>query len=402
MVAVSPPLRSSSVTRAIGDPFLYYLVDRLGLVPIFSLSRALSTGSWFHARAELMAFDTPGAPLPPEERARLEARLNNRLAELRQLSAYAGLSADKTNQILADEKSDFDLAMATYDVSFLRLSLPGHRPGTTVASYLNAPHLRTLSCEKLYTVECPNPSGSGTITLCCQPDRLVYNEQAGNVWIWDYKTCAESPTVRLQTCTVEQQTFQYMHVIHTLLQENPDALGVPRGTTLGGMGHIAAQKPTIRLSGNDRDFEIETRTLTRGPNKGQERTEKNYYGEPKFSNYLRRVADWLQGTGEYAHEAPAREADPCINMSTVYFAAIDKGQWARYHARIQQTAKYATCHPWPCNFPDNPSSLRGQGGKLSPYLPFYTEPVEKWPDIVARDFLIRHRDEALLESAHVR
>lgn len=398
LVAVSPPLRSSSISRAIGDPFLYYLVDRLGIVPILSLSRALSTGSWFHARAEMMPFDTPGSPLPPEDMARLRTRLADRLAELRQLCTHMGVSADRTAQILADEQSDFDLALATYEVSFLRLQLPGHAAGMTVARYLNSAPFRTVSIENLYSIEVNDPDFP-TITIACQPDRLLLNTQNNQLWIVDYKTCAESPTLRLQTCTSEQQTLQYMHVIATLLRENPSALDVPPGTTLAGMIHIAAQKPSIRLSGNDRDFTISTRTLTRGPRRGQEVTEKEYFGDPKFSNYLRRVEEWLTGTGEYQHEAPSRTTDPCINLSTVYYGGVDKGMWSRYHTRVRQAARYATCDPCPANFPDNPSSLRGQGGKLSPYLPFYTEVVEKWPGIVARDFLIRHRDEALLETA---
>lgn len=401
LVAVTPPIRASSVTRAIGDPFLYYLVDRLGIVPILSLSRALSTGSWFHARAEMMPFDTPGAPLPPEDMARLRSRLDDRLVELRQLAAHMGLSADRTASILADEESDFALALALYSVAFLKLQLPGYAPGMTVARYLNGSHFRTVSIENLYTVEVRDPD-MGTLTLAAQPDRLLLNTSNNHLWLVDYKTCQESPTTRLQTCTSEQQTLQYMHVISTLLQENPEALDVPRGTALGGMIHIAAQKPSIRLSGNDRDFTISTRTLTRGPRRGQEVTEKEYFGEPKFDNYLNRVKEWLEGVGEYQHEAPLRATDPCVNMSTVHFGAVDRGMWARYHARIRQVARYATCEACPANFPDNPSSLRGQGGTLSPYLPFYTETVEKWPGIVARDFLIRHRDEALLETARDR
>jgi hypothetical protein len=401
LVAVQPPLRASMYQTAVTDPFRFYLCHRLGIVSPFALSSALQVGSWFHARAEMVPRSI-GPELTPEQSAKMSQMWDAREAELKVIARHLLLSPEGQMRLLHEERKDFDLAMATSDVGFYRLQVPGQPPGTTVHTYLRGPNFKLLATEERLSFTYK----AGEIKAPClfTPDALLFNPSTKTLWCIDYKTCSESPTLRLQTCSVEHQTLMYLHGLSLLLESGVlhQKYQLPRDTTLGGMIHIAFQKPGIRLSGEDRDFELEVKVMKAGPRKGQEVTEKKFYGEPRYENYIERVTHWLKGTGPYEHERANREQSPPVNMSTVFYDRIDGSRWSRYHARMSYVARLAMMDPVPGYFPDNPSSLRGMGGTLSPYLPFYTEPVERWPEIVARDFIVKHRDEDVLESAHDR
>ena len=321
--------------------------------------------------------------------------LQIRKSELSEAGKRLGLSDDGRRRLQEQEESDYHLAMALYQISFQRLTLPNEPQGRTVSAFLRLPCFRLLAVEQTFTFTLT--LGSRRIACALQPDALLYRDSDQTLWCIDYKTCAETPTIRLQTCSTEQQTLHYLHGLSVLLPDLRSLFSLPETTKVGGMTHIAFRKPTIRLSGEDRAYTVNTRTLKTGPNKGQIRTEKVYEGEPLFSNYIRRCEEWLTGTGSYLHLADERKLNPSLNLSTVFYDRVDRCLWDRYHARMSHVASFVTRDPWPSNFPDNPASLRGLGGKLSPYLPFYTEPPSKWPQIIARDFLIRHRDADLLE-----
>lgn len=399
LTAVKPPLRASMYQTAVTDPFRFYLCHRLGIVSPFALSTPLKVGSWFHARAELVP-QSVGPELTLEQEQKMAALWEARAVELQQIAAHLALSPMATAHLVENERKDFDLAMATAAVGFYQLQVPGQPPGTTVHSFIRNPNFRVLAAEKRLQFTYRNESIEADTLFT--PDLLLFNTHTKTLWAIDYKTCKESPTLRLQTCSVEHQTLLYLHGLAVLLEEGElgRMFDLPPGTTIGGMIHIAFRKPGIRPSGEDRDFELEVRTLKAGPRRGQEVTEKKFYGEPRFENYIKRAAHWLRGDGPYEHERASREQDPSVNISTVYFNRLDGHHWSRYHNRMTYVARLATLDPVPGYFPDNPSSLRNTGGSLSPYLPFYTEPVGKWPEIIARDFIIKHRDEDVLESAH--
>lgn len=388
VVARTPPLRSSNVVTALTDPFRFYLANRLGIVPIWSWSAALATGTWFHRRGEIFWQTPPTGVQSPEHDHQLATLLQTRQEEIRSIGLHLGLSAQKIQDLIDEEVESFDLASVTFQCCLYKVPLPGHRSPTTLSDLLRT---YTFVCAEEVFQYRPEEWRPYDPPLYAQPDAILV-DAANAIWIIDWKTCTEATTLRLQLCSIEQQTLQYLDVIKNALAAGDPRL--PKNATLGGMIHIACQKPSIRMSGEDRDFTISTKVLKGGPNKGQERTERVFHGEPRFANYVERVTRWMLGIGEYLDKAAERAANPVINTSTIHFRSIDADRWARYNARIEVARQYATCEPFPGNFPDNPNSLRQMGGKLSPYLPFYTEPVSKWPSLIASGgFIITHRDE---------
>jgi len=122
------------------------------------------------------------------------------------------------------------------------------------------------------------------------------------LWIVDNKTTGKSP--RIQSLGA---SFSLEVRLYRLLAE----AAYPDRKILGFI-HNIIQKPTIRLSAEDRPFEEVSHTLKSGPRKGQVVTRKEFYGEPMYENYVERVRDWYVGRGRYAHLGPDRVENPAL------------------------------------------------------------------------------------------
>src|SRR6185312_8257420 len=78
---------------------------------------------------------------------------------------------------------------------------------------------------------------------CGQPDALIL---LGDVlWIVDFKTCEESPKVRLETCPFEFQTRHYLAIASKIFGAIKAKYKLADKVTFGGMIHVCIQKPTI-------------------------------------------------------------------------------------------------------------------------------------------------------------
>ncbi len=376
MVAEVPTIRSSDYESCLANPFGYYLTRRLGLSDALRWSEALSRGSWFHKRFEY--WDIPDEQAKPI----LDSAISSRQEELSGMCGELGIQSDERKNILDREEQDFRVTEAWFE------AIKGEP-----LKWMSQPHFRCLGQE--ITGIYKHDRFKGT-PLVAQFDSLLYHREQNTLWVVDLKTCAESPTDRLQTVGIEFQTQHYMHVAHYLLQEGviQKQYDLPEDCTLGGMSHIAVQKPTINFGMNDRDFLEEEHTLKSGPRKGQIEIRRKYLGEPRFENYVARCKRWYAGEGEYENKKVDREENPPVNISYTYGKnLLDLHFETEYLERVALIHSLATRRAWPDQFLKSAGAIRSHG-KISRFAPLYLCHPKDWPNIVQELKLITlRRDE---------
>lgn len=379
LMPISPTIRASQEERCRACPFLYYLVDRLSLVPAIRWSKALSRGSWFHKRLEF--FHSP----PQAVEVGMNQAWAERLAELKDLCKAQAVSPDMTQATIDREEKDFKTAWTWFDIAS---GLPISQNVPSFNVYMKRPYWRFLGSEVgIRHKEKELAPLVGTL------DQLYYNSNTNTLWILDAKTCDCAATQRLETCTIELQTLHYIYILRQIIQTNPEILkqwNVPPDVTVGGMIHWAVQKPTIDFCDKDRDWTMDTSPLKSGPRRGLPRMEKIYSGEPKLENYLKRCAEWYKGEGEYANLASKRLTESPVNLSFTYARVLDSEEAvAEYKERVGFISRYARMEPHPCNFPRTQFGMKTSHGKLTDYAPFFVTTVDKWPTIVQQDGFVQ-------------
>ncbi len=373
LVARQPAIRSSDYESVLHCPFQYYLSRRLGLVKALRWSEALSRGSWFHKRFEY--WDLPKA----EAKRKMEIEYEHRESELNQICNSKGIKGESKQNIMEREYQDMLCACGWYEASMHRFT-----------SVIDKPFWRVLGTEIVAEYKHPELG-----RLLAQFDMLLYHEKQNSVWIVDLKTTAHNPIERLQTCPIEFQTQHYMHILKWMLDEQSltKPFEIPRDARLGGMMHVAVQKPSIDFGMKDRDFDEKEHELTRGPRKGQIEVRRSYFGEPKIENYIKRCKDWYDGTGEYENKKAERDTAPPVNISKTDRMTLDTRWTTEYSSRLRLVHHYATVDPVPLSFPKSANYLM-QFGKMSPFSPFYLTSSSEWPSILNLEgFMIEDRDD---------
>jgi hypothetical protein len=153
-------------------------------------------------------------------------------------------------------------------------------PSGTLRNHMQRKCWKTLGRELFIRVRHPKAPKT---TMVAQFDQLWYHTEHNTLWVPDLKSTSEDPRVRAARCGVEFQTWHYLTCLELALEDGslhdlyPD---LPPDVKIGGMMHYIIKKPAIRLSQKDRDFTIVEKEITRGPNKGTVRSEKEYYGDP--------------------------------------------------------------------------------------------------------------------------
>ena len=385
LVARQPAIRSSDYESVLHCPFQYYLSRRLGLVQALRWSQALSRGSWFHKAFEYYS-------LSPLDRSKeMEIQYEEREKELSDICKVRGIKGESKSNILEREYQDMLCALAWFEASMnLPIFSTNSTQGETFLEKIRKDHWKVLGTEIVAEY---NHAEFGR--MLAQFDMLLYHKKQNSVWIVDLKTTAHNPIERLQTCPIEFQTQHYTHILKWLLEEGvlPKPFDIPRDARLGGMWHVAVQKPTIEFGMNDRDCEEHEHELKRGPRKGQIETRRKYHGEPKIENYIERCNRWYRGEGEYEDKKPERQTAPPINISKTDRSTLDTRWTTEYTRRLRLLHSYAVADPAPINFPKSASYLM-QFGKMSPFSPFYLTPASQWPGIVSTEgFMVEDRDD---------
>jgi hypothetical protein len=397
-----PPIRASSYQKLLSCPFQYYLSERLGLFPALSWSEALSRGSWFHKRLEVADHT------PEEVAAFMTHTLNSRFSEIREIAKATGIVGDQLGLILQKEEEDCRTSWAWFDaaceVPITTRPLVTFGPtlnkytGEVISGYFQHPRWKLLGRELLVTVSLP---GFRT-PLAGRLDALYHNLDSNTLWILDGKTCREAPRIRLAICPVEFATRHYLFMTQELLDSGllHSRYQLPSDVKLGGMVHVAFQKPTINFAQCDRDYTLDTTPLKSGPRKGEPRNEKVFFGEPRIHNYLTRCRAWYLSKGEYEALRPARETlsddpttGPPVNMSWTSASILDEDTLLEYRSQLEFIHEYATRNPVPFRFPRVGSSCLSFS-RLTPYFPFYVTPPKDWPEVIqVGRFIQKHRDE---------
>lgn len=359
LVAQHPYIRSSDFELASRqDEFLFYLRRRLKLTNPLSYSEALSRGSWFHAHAQTLS-DAPTISLPDQLKTRLE--------ELKTACDSLGIIGQKKVEILQREEKDYQVAQVWWQ-AIMSCTEPNAK------AFLES--FRCLGTE--VGVRTIYRLGQAPIILAGIFDRLMLNEGDDSLWIADYKTTDEAPTIRLATAPVEFQSIQYLTILALLLEEDwfLELYDLRPDTKVGGIIHVAFQKPSIDFCSKDRDF-----NLIKGPRGA---IKKEYVGEPKLSNFTVRVRDWIMGEGEYLHLQPDIQREPRVNWSIIDAGLLlDDNRLKRYARDLEWLSSLANRPAYPANFRQASHHLR-EYGKVSSWLPFYLNHPREWPDLIRR------------------
>jgi hypothetical protein len=377
LVALQPPIRSSDYSLCLSDPFRYYLTRRLGLSPFLSYSTALNRGTWFHTAAQASQTSDPSSFL-------MNA-LDARLTELKAVCESVGVLPSAALSFAQRERRDFETSSAWFDAA---RSVPFHQ-GKSLDTFF-AP-FTTISSE--LTLRHPLTINGVTMQAVCTVDRFLLRDN--HLYILDYKTCSEPPTIRLAKCPLEMQTWLYSLITSEMLEAGTlqRHLDLPPSVTFGGMYHVAIQKPTIKMGLNDRPYRDVPFTPSSGKNKGITRIEREYYGEPSFANYVARCTSWYTRSGEFS-ASPFEE--PPINISFISPSLLKSPLTMKaLHTRLLLIHSFATRPANPDNFPMNPDGIYNfRGQTLSPFAPLYQRPVIEWPSLIAEArFVVDHRDD---------
>ena len=398
----TPPFRSDRIEKALDDPLLFFLTNRLGLTPALSYSKALTRGTWFHTIAALWCNQPPEDTCPPTSNFSFQtlglyaSRLEARLQELRTQCAAMGIHGDRLTEVLAREEKDHHCARAWFDVA---LQVPFHTPKKTLTTLkdliLHKDH-KIVGCEIRVSFNVDRCPGTPLIATF---DLLIYNKRTNTLWVVDWKTCECLVTKRLNICPAETQSQLYLYAAREAIK-SPNfltSMNLPANVRLGGMIHVVVQKPTIEFGSLDRDFTVDVSPFTRGPRKGQPRNEKKYHGEPRFPNYLVRCRNWYLAEEDYLHLKDTRKAPP-VGISWIFPQSLDGEALDRYHDRLEYTHDLCTrsVDPDPRRrFLANPSTLHTPGDHDNPYLPFYTCGLLEWPEIIRKGGFIQAPREAI-------
>lgn len=415
-VPQQPFLRSSD-DHYIGDEFLYYLCRILGLYPAFSISTALSRGSWLHKALE---YWTPkdGVNEKPVRDA-----LAVRLTELRAVGSELGVGGTSLAPYLEVEERDCLTAMAWFQAAN---KIAINREYGSLTTYFGQSHWKCLGHEiVIVRKDC---GLTHVITL----DSFWLHTGQNQLWIFDAKSCAERASDRAQTCPIEFQTRMYIHDTQWALDQkmlHKEYPELPPNVTLGGMIHWTMQKPTITFGQKDRRYWYVSEGKRTG-NKGAankipgtegwqavglegllldranedaavealreytgKKPTKVYAGEPSVDLYVARCKNWYLGEGDYERDEAERQAHVPVDMSiTPARYVFDAAEAAEYDKQLVAIGALSLTKPQPDQFIRRTSGLRSYG-KLSRYAPFYLSPVTKWPEIALRErFIVAPRD----------
>ncbi len=431
--SVIPGIRSNDYEHSLADPLGYYLRRILGLSSFLDYSDALSHGSWFHTRAELIEKSDADAQWLME--VALSARETEIIADCKECNA----GHDMQREFIERESNDRDTAWAWFDASRHIVT-----PDGTFVDYLTNPDWTTIGREIIVEIDLHEFPDT---PLIAQFDLVQYNEDLNTVRIPDYKTTRIHPEVRMISCPAEFQTWHYLTVLDLLLSRKYawrirstgagdvstaiDFFENHPSATVSTMDHIIVQKPLIRFGQQDRDYNyasegkrkgvtgvailgetdtgwivraehVDTKTSIEEPfhtahedlavehlhKLTGKKPEKVYFGEASRDRYLDRVSDWYVGTDEETKAERAMHCPVVISRTSM----LDLHEQRQYYERVAHIHNMATRDPFPDNFLPRPSSMIDYS-KKSIWAPFYVMSPSSWPSIIKQNkIIIRHRD----------
>jgi hypothetical protein len=420
---VTPNARSSDADDACFDPFGHFLKRRLGLQPAATEAKALREGKWLHAHFQHLdaETDTAYAAAMIREIQKVEADLVDRCQR-------GGIGQETIRRLCDLERDTLSVTGAWLDAA---LDVPIKQYGS-FREFLDHDRWEVVSRE-----DCLDLRSDTGLWFTVKPDLLLLDNNTHKLYVVDLKSTGEPTEVRAATCPFEFQSWHYVYTIAEMLARGflDDLYGLPSDVTMGGMYHLIMQRPTISPSKpsdtiyryvahgkklgrqgravqqDDGHWKVESWAEDQGPiaavvercadedgaivtlhKMTGKKPAKEFEDEPSMELYAARCQRWYKAEGEYKHLSIERESPVEISF-TDGDLMTDEEIRREYYAALERVIAYATCDPDPRNFMKNYAKIRAWK-QLSPYAPFYTNPLEDWPEIIARHhFIIEHRDD---------
>lgn len=431
---ITPNARSSDADDARSNPFAHLLKRRFGLQPAYNTSDALEHGSWCHTHFQNM-FDVSSIA---HANCLADAALEQKHREIESRCGRCGIGAE-TCARLKDAAGDNMLMTGAWMNAAARVPIPNY---SSMGEFILHKRWTLVSKEICYDLRMVSPAlgPDDTVPFWCtiQPDRLIFDESSGKLYVVDLKTCKEPTTLRGLTCPFEFQTWHYVYTAAELLARGAfhQWYGLPADATMGGMYHILMQKPTIKMCSVDKPYRFVAHSkrkkrmgraveqhggggwivdhwpddqspqvsAIRSEHDNEEdavnhlqhsvgvKAKRKSDDEPSVERYAARCWNWYQAEGEHIHLKIERDA-PVLISYTDADLMIDPDVKQEYHDTLSDLRYWGTCPPYPSSYRKNYSALRAYNA-LSPYAPFFVNPIADWPALASeKNFIFEHRDD---------
>jgi hypothetical protein len=229
------------------------------------------------------------------------------------------------------------------------------------------PSMRTIFKEISVETPLTIPHSTTTIPLAGTLDALCHFSDDDSWWVVDYKTTSRNILDTLVGYEYGPQKRFYRLLATALLRfylNDPTHPG-PAGFILR-----IIRSPSIVMSNEDRDYTEYSHVLKSGPRKGQTELRRDYTGEPKFDNYLKRCRSWyasqidLGACNSAVQSFSLRFAEPILpldfwcSLLTVHHLMYDAILASRSHSApmcgdscpTDPTARHCCSASGPCDY----------------------------------------------------
>lgn len=425
-----PAFVRASDVRFLSNPFLYYLIRRLGIVQPWGGSIESRLGTYFHMHQE---------ESPEETFAEHLSFLSASIGALRH--AGASITTDRAAEILSHARTLFDITKIWADA--YRNLIEPYETGQykvlareiTIACYPYCPGLsgydrparatpkngyKTVFNTLPFVLDTPIYDYEYTVDMpmmASQVDAVVLDQRRNEIWYHDYKTTGRDPTQRALIIPSEPQTKFYMYL------GNKRIMNIFKpGATFAGVRHFVLPRPPLPSTRQDRPLLRYWSQGTRKKTSGTAtpignawvvaiRGEDGRTEERQYETEDQAVAALHEATGkkpEPIHEEGAFTIEAYRKRAMEWFMSpssprplvsetvgvLQKEEIVNLLWIVGPLAVMAGMrNPCPLMYPST------QVDPHDPYVPFFFAPYEEWPRIMAQGgFVTHHRDMYLYYS----
>lgn len=346
-----PSIVHSSMVKDFGKCARHVLYrDKWGLTRPGARVSALDIGRYFH---EVVALKTQGFT-SEKMFATVRKRFNTEIAQLSALADQMGTlpNGSQLEREIEDRAADFHKALAM-GVIFCQKFPPDLNKYEVVGSEIPV---------VVKIVPPTKRKGGSTFPAFASPikgtlDLVLRDRKTGVLWIRDYKTTSKPP---LQIA--DALGWDLQPVVYRLL-----AMAAFPNAKIVGFDHTIMKKPTIQLSSEDRDYREYDHTLKSGPRKGEVEKRREYSGEPKVENYIKRMSEWYDDLGgdwnhadvpmvhhEHRFEASLPDRDLLVTLKNAEACLKQTVSTESWDIDFPRCGSYMTCGGWigqsPCDY----------------------------------------------------
>ncbi|KKN66012.1 hypothetical protein LCGC14_0476040 [marine sediment metagenome] len=243
------------------------------------------------------------------------------------------------------------------------------------AAYPPNPRLVTLCKEETIEAVIAGLPAKGIL------DHVQGDSETGQVWIRDEKS-SSLPFEDLYTgYEFSIQCRWYRLLAEAYLKTNLHDFGKFAGNSIVGFILDYMMTPGIQFGQYDRDFTTHTHVFKRGARAGQSEIRKDYSGEPKFENYLKRVEEWYKDN---------TESSPIRSMGILFSEPLLPPEMAQ---DLETMKRLYSAEAVPENFPrDITKSYCRAYKKTCVFYDLCVSDQRIWPDMISGMYTLGNLD----------